>query len=132
MTWIDLLQDGRAVRAIFGEVTPSLSAVALHEMRLDRRGSSVYLRFDLDEFPEAPPKKWIVQGANTVQIELHLSGVRSLTLSGWSVERNVQLNIVEGVDSALEVSCVEVPTFRISAGWMAVSKVSAYCSDLRA
>ena len=82
--WTDHIIDSRPIKAIFGEHCPSLANVNLHEVTLHQDGPTLLLRFDLDlsEFPTDPPKKWVTQRANTVQLRLKALDVRELSIIG--------------------------------------------------
>ncbi|TQC41911.1 hypothetical protein EEB14_51975 [Rhodococcus sp. WS4] len=126
MTWVDFLHDSQAIRSIYGADLPSLSDIDLHEVRLERRGASVFLRFDLDEYPASPPKKWIAQRANTVQLELQFSDVGDLTLSGWGTDLPVTLEISATPHSGYRVSCGKLPDLSMTARWISIYKMSAH------
>ena len=83
MSWVDLILDSRSIRAIFCDMDPSLDSVDLLEVRLDRQGGSLFLNLDLADYPAVPPKKWLAQKANTVQIELELSSILTVSIAGW-------------------------------------------------
>ena len=82
--WTDHIIDSRPIKDIFDEHCPSLTNVNLHEVTLHRDGPTLLLRFDLDplEFPADPPKKWVTQRANTVQLRLKALDVRELSIIG--------------------------------------------------
>ena len=126
MTWVNFLLDSQSIRSIYGECLPPLSDLDLHEVRLDRRGTSVFLRFDLGEYPTSPPKKWIAQKANTVQLELQFSEVSNLTLNGWGNELPISLRISEIPDGGYEVTCGELPNLSMTARWISIYKISAH------
>ncbi|MGW6621066.1 Imm50 family immunity protein [Nocardia sp. NPDC055002] len=126
--------DSRCVRAVFGAATPSLEGVVLHEVRLRRDGPSVYLRFDLREFPVDPPRKWANFGYNTVQIELNLYGVYSVEISNLGTESVIDLNLSTCVRDGKRVvhartSENSATHLDVVAGSVSVSKMSAYTDD---
>jgi hypothetical protein len=125
-TWLDSLVDARPVRAIFGSAIPSLTQVALHEVRLHRDGPRVLLRFDLADFPAEPPRKWVAQRANVVQLELSLIGIESFILSGWSSEPTVDLSISSD-GGLVRVAASGGPiTLGVDAESAVVTAISAY------
>ena len=56
--WADFLLNPTPLRSIFGDISPSLKGVDLHEIVVDRDGPRVSLRFDLKNFIERPPTIW--------------------------------------------------------------------------
>lgn len=93
MSWIDLLVDSSAIRAVFGEELPTLNKVDLHELSLHRDGPRVSLRFDLSVFPTSPPKKWAALGFNRVQLKLLAVGAHDLAVKGWGSECKCDITI---------------------------------------
>ncbi len=90
-TWLDVLDDPWGVRAVYGDQTPALGWVELHEVTMHRDGPRMVLRFDLPQYPARPPVKWRDRGCNTVQIQLMLSWVQEVSLQGWSHHSHVDL-----------------------------------------
>ncbi|MGW7350324.1 Imm50 family immunity protein [Streptomyces sp. NPDC054784] len=84
MDWTILLEGATAIHAIYGDHTPRLDAVSLHEVSLAREGPQLTLRMDLAEYPSSPPSKWAAQGFDTVQIQIDLFGLQSVCLENLS------------------------------------------------
>lgn len=125
--WLDYLDDRRPITAIFGETAPSLKNIKLRELSANYDAKHVLARFDLSEFPEVPPKKWVEQGFNVVQIELALYGVRELSIHGWPDSLIVDITLDWAVD-LIQVSIVSGSVVgAIVASMVYVRKISAYC-----
>lgn len=92
-TWLDALDDDRGVRAIYGNKIPPLGPVKIHEVSMHNEGPRVMLRFDLTDYPENPPKKWVDQGFNVVQVQLMLVGILDFSLQGWSHDSTIDLSL---------------------------------------
>ncbi|RLL66499.1 Imm50 family immunity protein [Streptomyces sp. Z26] len=84
MDWTTALIDATAIHAIYGDSTPQLQAVSMHEVFLKRDGPQLTLRMDLAEYPSPPPRKWAAQGFDTVQIQIDLFGLQSVRLENFS------------------------------------------------
>jgi hypothetical protein len=121
--WIDLLEDNRAIKAVFQEM-PSLRQVLIHEVMIKQYDNSLILRLDLSDYPAKPPEKWQINKYNTVQIELELWGISSLEISGYCIERKVDIHVekfVEGIalkiNGQFNLSChgEMLSVFRMSA-----------------
>lgn len=72
MSWLNLIDRAEVVESVFGPMVPNLDAVRLRELVLQQDGPTALLRFDLSEFPRAPPLKWAKAGHNTAQVRLAL------------------------------------------------------------
>ncbi|WP_076842588.1 MULTISPECIES: Imm50 family immunity protein [Protofrankia] len=127
-SWPDVLDDPRSIQAIYDDRTPPLESVVLHEISLHRDGPRVVLRFDLPEYPTHPPKKWLNQGLNVVQIQLMLIGIRDLSLRGWSHESSVNLSLERQGDAVRVAASSGSTTINISAEAASIVSVSAYLS----
>jgi hypothetical protein len=103
MSWLDLLSDDKPIRSIFGETIPTLEGADLHEVSLHHDGPRVMLRFDLADFPKTPPRKWVIQGANTVQLELMLLGTEDLEIRGWSTKMGTHVSMFRHDDGSIVV-----------------------------
>lgn len=81
--WFELLVNSQAVRSIYKDEAPSLKGVDVHSLLLHRDGPKLSIKFNLNDYPSKPPRKWDVQGFNTVQVVLSLLDLRSVSISGW-------------------------------------------------
>jgi hypothetical protein len=129
MAWTSLLQNPEGIDSIYQGTPPRLEGVQIHEVGLSREGPALRVRFDLPEYPVQAPRKWQAQGFNTVQVELLFGGLRSVEISGFSVEPmgDITLTRAEGVHVAVssnETSIQAVADFAF------VAKVTAYLNDL--
>lgn len=86
MSWTDFLIDKSKIISIYGNKIPSLQEVDLHEVILNRDGPRIVLRFDLPEFPDSPPKKWLALGFNRVQVQLMVLNIHELAIENFSTE----------------------------------------------
>jgi len=86
MSWTALLENPEGIDSIFQGSPPRLEGVHIHEVGLNREGPALRVRFDLPDYPVQAPRKWQLQGFNTVQVELLFGGLRSVEISGFSVE----------------------------------------------
>lgn len=125
--WTDLLIDKKQINSIYGDELPSLERTDLHEVIFHRDGPKITLRFNLDKYPNNPPKKWVMQEFNTAQVQLTLLDVKDVTLSGW-VGTNYIVDIhVEKCNSLISL-CVKNDIFslKIKSGFIEVTSISAY------
>lgn len=93
--WTDSLLDAAPVKAIFGPNPPSLEGIDLHEINLHRDGPRALLRFDLQDFPVHPPRKWASAGFNRVQMRLIALGVQLLEIAGLQSNMKTDLSITK-------------------------------------
>ena len=125
-TWLDALEDSRGIRAIYGDDVPPLTAVDLHEVRLHRDGPSAVLRFNLARYPANPPKKWVAQRFNTVQLQLRLVDTLELSIESWSNESVVDLSLERDGKNVILTTTAGRARMRIRALAAYVSSISAY------
>ncbi|WP_188114265.1 Imm50 family immunity protein [Streptomyces apricus] len=113
------------IDSIYRGSPPRLEGVNIHEVVLSREGPSLRVRFDLQEYPAQAPRKWQLQGFNTVQVQLHFGGLRSVEIDGFSVQPVGDIDISK--DGMVEVVISSRETrIRAVADNVYVEKMNAY------
>jgi len=125
-TWLDVLDESQGIRAIFGDDLPTLRSISLHELCLHRDGPRAVLRFDLSQFPQAPPRKWSSQGFNTVQLQLMLVDVQDVSVTAWSNESVVDLSLESAGEFVVATTVSGPARITIRARTATVTSISAY------
>jgi hypothetical protein len=127
MSWLALVDGGRAIEAVFGAEAPALDGVSMHELALHRDGPSLTLRFDLARFPAAPPAKWRAQEANTAQVRLVLFGLGSVSIEGFTTTVIGDLALTARAAGGVELD-FRAPGCRVkaTATWARIGAVTAY------
>lgn len=127
--WSEHVVNPQPIRSIFPTQEPSLCQVELQDLTLICGGDlQCRLQFDLPEFPDPAPAKWVQRKYNTVQL--------TLTLLQVTVERCVipsgngrgDLRI-EPQDGRLHVTFrtpAQGVVFRAVASWIHVDSISAF------
>lgn len=124
--WTGLLINPQGIRSIFPITDGLLDSVELHDIKLDRSGPTIVLRFNLEAYPENPPKKWEMQGFNCVQLELRLIDVTAVSINGWSNVSNIRLEM-ESMNGEINVrGANEFFKFEICAKFANIGKIWAY------
>lgn len=127
--WLDVVDDPRAIRAIFGDHTPSLQDVDVFDLVMSRDGPYLDVRFDLPEYPTEPPGKWADKGANRVQLTLRAQPIRELSVVGirWQMRATLTVRTDgDGIMLSLVGDGIEVRALSES---LFVHRVSAYTHD---
>ncbi|MGQ4727104.1 Imm50 family immunity protein [Streptomyces sp. Ju416(a)] len=129
MQWITLLNNPEGINAIYLQDPPDLHGVRIHEVSLQVEGPTLKLRFDLPAYPDHPPRKWLAQKYNTVQVELSFGGLKSISLSGFGtdISADVSLTGEDGVNVKATSAGVHL---QANATTAFVSKLSAYANEL--
>jgi hypothetical protein len=101
MNWLTLLQNPEGIQHIFG-YAPSLERANIVEVVLSP--SALLLSFELKEFPEHPPEKWIAQKHTLVQLQFRCFGAVKLELNS-SVATNgiADLILLKGEDGLIHL-----------------------------
>jgi|688.fasta_scaffold288525_2 hypothetical protein len=128
MTWIDYLGNKLAVDSVYS-AAPSLVDVRLHEVRLHQDGPRVSLRLDLNDFPDNPPRKWVVGKFNRTQLTLVLIDISDFQMTGWSLNNIGDLTF-DKCNVGIRVKFAG-PSLRIecTARFIEVEKISGYCDS---
>jgi len=130
-SWLDTLADPRPIRAVYGDGVPGLAPVVLHEVCLHRDGPRVTLRFDLPDFPAEPPRKWLAQQANVVQVALTLVGIQGITLSGWTTQPVLDLSLTHEDGTVVVTGAGSGVRLDIQAEAATITSLSAYHNGTR-
>ncbi|MFH8785176.1 Imm50 family immunity protein [Streptomyces roseoverticillatus] len=126
--WAELLTNPAGITSIYGGSLPPLQGVHIHEVSLNREGPTLKVRFDLSEYPERAPRKWVSQGFNTVQIELCLSGVRDVALTGFGTDPIADIILTR--TNSIEMELVSAQArIKATADSVFISNISAYLDD---
>jgi len=126
-SWTDVLVDKSKVSSIFKEEEPSLCNIDIHEIIFHRDGPKITLRFNLENYPSDPPKKWLLQKFNTVQLQLTALDINEVKFSGWEkTNYNLDLNISKCDDLIVISARDDVFCLYIKASYLSVSSISAY------
>jgi len=129
--WLEILTDGSAaVKAIYGDLVPKLNNLEFHELIVHQDGPRVSLRFDLAEFPSQPPKKWLIAGANKVQISLMLVSVCDLKICGIKTDAKIDLNIERRGGCINAWGGCDGFDFSLQAEFLMLNSISAYRDDI--
>ncbi|MGW1803452.1 Imm50 family immunity protein [Streptomyces sp. NPDC002078] len=130
MSWTSFLHNPEGITSIYQGAPPDLTGVHLHEAALHVDGPTLKLRLDLTRYPDQPPRKWVAQGFNTVQIELCLSGLKTVALEGFGtqISANVSLGKEGGEGVFVEVISPET-RIRAVANTVFISKLTAYINE---
>ncbi len=132
MSWIDLVDRAEPIRAIFGTMVPQLEAVRLHEVILHQDGPTIFLRFDLAEFPEPAPVKWQKAAHNTVQVRLALDDVLETNVLGWTKNNIGRLSIEPRSPGAMFVEFASSDsTVRVVSKFVRIDRIDAYRDSSR-
>ncbi|MYV61788.1 hypothetical protein GTW37_22565 [Streptomyces sp. SID4931] len=129
MQWIALLNNPEGINATYLQDPPDLRGVQIHEVSLQTEGPTLKLRFDLPTYPDHPPRKWLAQKYNTVQVELSSGGLKSISLSGFGTDISADVSLTG--EDGVSVKATS-PGFHLQANAMTVfvSKLSAYVNEL--
>ncbi len=122
--WLDCLAFKEKISDIFQKL-PSVDEVYLHELRLHQDGPHLTLRFNLKEYPEAPPTEWRAKGYNTVQVVVELWGLHAIEIHGFSTENYVKIRLTPS-DGYFDFSVTGGTNISGSATNGFIQKVSAY------
>ncbi|MBL1081232.1 hypothetical protein JK359_04445 [Streptomyces actinomycinicus] len=129
MPWTSLVRNPEGLEAVYQGDPPDLSGVRVHEVALHEDGPTLRIRLDLPRYPDQPPRKWAVQGFNTVQVEISMGNLHAITLEGFttSTTANVSLTAKDGVTLGLTSSGTHI---KATADFVFISGLSAYVNEV--
>ncbi|WP_420909309.1 Imm50 family immunity protein [Enterobacter sichuanensis] len=126
-SWVDLLIDKRSISSIFTDEEPSLRNVELHDVIFHRDGPKITLRFDIKSYPSQPPKKWIMQKCNVVQLQLTAIDIAEVSLFGWNKTHfSLDINISEDDGFIIILAQDDIFSLSIKSKFIDISSITAY------
>jgi hypothetical protein len=125
MNWTDCIGNKKPIENLYS-VPPSLNGVRVLEVSLHQDGPFVSIRINLNEFPDAPPKEWVANGFNRVQITLMFIEVEDLKIRGWSSNNIVDVVIERRSDRVSVIMRGQGTEIEGVFSFVEVEKVSAY------
>lgn len=126
-SWIDFLIDSKKISSIFNEEEPSLYGIDLHDVVFHRDGPKITLRFNIINYPSKPPKKWLIQQYNIVQLQLTAIDIKEVNLSGWNRTNYILDLNVSKADGFVIISARDDDfNLYIKSTYLDISSVSAY------
>lgn len=125
MSWIEHVENPVAIHSMFS-VTPALEKVELHELVFHRDGPRISMRIELNDYPDEPPQRWLVQKFNRAQLILMATDIRSAELRGWQTRNTCTISVSRG-DDLLSLTLVGGATqILIETKFLFVDKLSGY------
>ena len=123
--WTQLLTDAIYVQRIYSH-PPDLSRVSHYEAVLDRDASMLKLRFDVYDYPDRPPEKWIASRFTCVQFTLDVIELSKLHIAGWMHEI-IGCVRIEKIDSGVRVIfSSERVKIECEGGFLSLSKITGF------
>jgi hypothetical protein len=122
--WIDSFDFKEKVLSVY-QGCPSLDDAYLHEVKLHQDGPHCTLRFNLRDYPNAPPKEWLEKGYNTVQLTMQLWGLKTIEIRGFSTENYVNIHF-DRFDQQFKFSVTGTTNISGVADFAMIEKLSAY------
>ncbi|MGW2486747.1 Imm50 family immunity protein [Streptomyces sp. NPDC001606] len=122
------MHNPAGITTVYQGDPPDLIDVHLHEIVLHEDDPTLKLRLDLPRYPEQPPRKWVEQGFNTLQVEISFGGVREIALEGFgtAILADISLTGEEGI--SLNVMSAKSRIQGI-ADTAFISKLTAYATE---
>ena len=127
--WLDGIAFKEKILNVF-QNPPSIDVVYLHEVRLHQDGPHLTLRFDLKDYPEAPPIEWAEKKYNTVQVVLELWSLGAIEIRGFATENHVKIQLTP-VDRDIKFLITGTTNISGAATNAMIQKVSAYRKEVR-
>ena len=98
--WLDFVQGKEGLERIFGN-KPYGSIVELR--RISFEDCTTIIEFDLQEWPENPPAKWLAQKFNTIQVKLAIGGCAEINFKDWA-QANIGVFRIKELNSGVLLS----------------------------
>lgn len=84
------------------------------------------MRLDLSEFPDNPPRKWVLRKVNRVQLTLVLIEIDAFQMKGWSLNNLGELTFERCDENILVKFTGEALLINCTARFLDVEKIAGY------
>jgi hypothetical protein len=129
-SWIDVVDRTEGLVAAYGSQLPTLDRVELVALTLSQDSTPLTLRFDLADYPSEPPRRWALKKANTVQLELALFPLETISLSRWGTLGIADISLTRSENFILRARGGELDLSATSK-FAAVLSIPAYVNSQR-
>lgn len=127
--WSEHVVNPQTIKSIYPTQGPSLAQIQLQDLTIICGGDlQCRIRFDLHEFPDPAPAKWVQRQCNTVQLTLTLLQA-TVDLCVIPSGKGIGDLSIECKDERLHVVFRTQPegvVFRAVASWIHVDSISAF------
>jgi len=117
-----IVENDAFITGLYGAL-PKFECVNIHQINLNWDGPRANIIFDLNDFPDNPPRKWM--GFNTVQLEITAFPLLEVGVGRYSSGNICNINI-EKKDNIFFLRITGDSEVNIVASSVCVNKVSAY------
>lgn len=78
--WYEYVDKNRFLLNLYNSI-PILANVGIHELKLSEEGDRLTLKFDMPQYADNPPKKWIEANYNRTIVELDFFCIKEICLN---------------------------------------------------
>jgi Immunity protein 50 len=132
--WTDFIENPKSLFSIFGEEIVSLSNAKLVETKIEYGlDLNISIRFDLSQYPSNPPKKWVINQNNTVQLTLNLVAAEIILFKTPKITAFIgTINITKNLD-ILSISFTDTEDeneiFMFKSKFIYLNNLTSYCNE---
>jgi Immunity protein 50 len=126
MNWLQLTLNPKAILGYYS-IGPSLDAVTLHSLSLERDGPSAVLVLEPASFPSRPSSRWPV-GSNKCQFTLRALGLATVMVEAWGVGVLGNL-IISSHPAGIHIAFEGEAKFALHCQHLQIGKVTGYISS---
>ena len=127
----NLFENSKCISAVYKDKMPNLKNIEITKMVfMPGEDAELTVTIDTIELPQEMPSKWLMQKANTIQIEIVFIGIENIIFDFTNGSR-CDFNLINnnGLKYVCFKSNVDEKEISFNAKWIYVKQISAYTNQ---
>ena len=127
----NLFENSKCISAVYKDKMPDLTNIEITKMVfMPGEDAELTVTIDTIELPQEMPSKWLMQKANTIQIEIVFIGIENIIFDFTNGSR-CDFNLINnnGLKYVCFKSNVDEKEISFNAKWIYVKQISAYTNQ---
>ncbi len=126
----DCILNPKIIEAFYGDREPSLTDVLINSFQvLPNEDTTIRLNLIVRDFPDNPPKKWILNKYDTAAFSLQLNGVFDVHIDGLDFVEATSIAIQKLSESEILISSGN--NFRIVCKWIHLDGIDGFKDEVK-
>ncbi len=126
----DCVLNPKIIEVFYGDREPNFSDVLINSFQvLPNEDTTIRLNLIVRDFPDNPPKKWILNKYDTAAFSLQLNGVFDVHIDGLDFVDATSIEFKKLSES--EISISSGINFRISCKWIHVDGIEGFTDEIK-
>lgn len=127
--WYEFIDKNKFLLKLYNSI-PLLLNVDIQQLDLSDYGSRITLKFNMPNYADNPPKKWIDANYNTAMIQLDFFCVRKINFKSSDRKYYGNIEIYKDIDSFIYLDIQGSIELHLIAEACVLQSIEGYCSKV--